>query len=99
MLERAVHIVRHTLDLHLLVDELVLDLVDPDVEPLDVHLRVLGSGLRSFKPGHYKVKSEDDFYCHGDAINKTLTCRLCLTSVPISCGDSLSKIRPVMKLI
>ena len=56
LLERAVHIVRHSLDLHLLVDQLVLDLVDPDVEPLDVHLRVLGSGLRSFKPGQYRVK-------------------------------------------
>ena len=57
LLEGAVHIVRDLLDLQLLVDQLVLDLVDPDVQPLDVHLRVLGLGLCSFQPGKWTSKN------------------------------------------
>ena len=51
LLEGAVNIVGDLLDLQLLVDQLVLDLVDPDVQSLNVHLGVLGLGLRSFQPG------------------------------------------------
>ena len=50
--EGAINIVRDRLDLQLLVDELVLDLVDPDVQPLDVHLRVLRLGLGHLQPGN-----------------------------------------------
>ena len=50
LLERAVHVVGDLLDLQLLVDQLVLNLVDPDVQPLNVHLRILCLGLRRFQP-------------------------------------------------
>ena len=48
--EGAVHVVRDRLDLQLLVDQLVLDLVNPDVQSLDVHLRVLGLSLANLQP-------------------------------------------------
>ena len=48
LLEGAIDVVRDPIDLELLVDQLVLDLVDPDVQPLDVHLRVLCLGLCRF---------------------------------------------------
>ena len=48
LLEGAIDVVGDLLDLELLVDQLVLDLVDPDVQPLDVHLRVLCLGLCCF---------------------------------------------------
>ena len=50
LLECAIHVVRDLLDLQLLVDQLVLNLVDPDVQPLNVHLRILCLGLRRFQP-------------------------------------------------
>ena len=37
-------------DLHLLPDDLVLQVVNPEVQLADVHLRVLGPGLRLLQP-------------------------------------------------
>ena len=55
LFEGAVHVVRDLLDLQLLVDQLVLNLVDPDVQPLDVHLRILCLSLCRFQPGIDRV--------------------------------------------
>ena len=63
LFERSVDIVTNGFDLQLLVNELIFNLVDPDVQSLNVHLRVLGlclSCLQSkiIKDYHGNILSE-----------------------------------------
>ena len=50
--EGSVQIVGDALDLELLGQQIVLDLIDPYVQPLDVHLGIFGSGLGGLEPLH-----------------------------------------------
>ena len=55
VVEGLVELAGHGVDLQLLSDDLILQLVDPEVEFADVHLGVLGPAVRLFQPaGHGK---------------------------------------------